>query len=141
MAQSPPASAGQDGHAGDDHHPEIDWIAAADSPEFKQLIAKRRAFVLPATIFFFVWYFGFILLVGYAPDLMAERLTGGFTLGYALALTQFIMTWVLSYMYIRRADRDFDPLAKRAAEKAVEVGRRGKGPGSGPATGSEVTAP
>ena len=135
-AQRPSAS----GHAEPFDRTSVDWEAAENSPEFKELIRKKKTFVLPATIFFFAWYFGFILLVGYAPDFMAERLTGGFTVGYALALTQFIMTWVLSYMYIRRADRDFDPLAKRAAEKAVEAGRRGSNPGSGPSTGSEVTA-
>ena len=106
----------------------IDWEAAENSPEFKELIKKKRAFVLPATIFFFVWYFGFILLAGYAPDFMAERLIDGFTVGYALALTQFIMTWVLSYMYIRKADRDYDPLARKAAETAIEAGRRGRAP-------------
>lgn len=108
----------------------IDWEAAENSPEFKELIKKRRAFVLPATIFFFVWYFGFVLLAAYAEDFMATRLIDGFTLGYALALTQFIMTWGLSYAYIRKADRDFDPLARRAAEKAVEAGRRGGARGS-----------
>ena len=142
MAQPPPANAGQDGHAGD-HHPEIDWIAAEDSPEFKELIAKRRAFVLPATIFFFVWYFGFILLAGYAPDFMGTSLIGGFTLGYALALTQFVMTFVLGAMYLKRADRDFDPLSRRAAETALEAGRRkaaGGPDGRGDAGSRQVTA-
>jgi uncharacterized membrane protein (DUF485 family) len=104
----------------------IDWEAAENSPEFKELIKKKRAFVLPATIFFFAWYFGFILLAGYAQDFMAERLIDGFTVGYALALTQFIMTWALSWLYIRKADHDYDPLAKRAAETAIEAGRRGR---------------
>jgi uncharacterized membrane protein (DUF485 family) len=112
----------------------VDWEAAENSPEFKEMIKKKRNFVVPATIFFFVWYFGFILLAGYAPDFMATRLIEGFTLGYALALTQFIMTWGLSYWYIRKADRDFDPLARRAAERAIEVGTAGRG------TGSEVPA-
>ncbi len=128
----------ESGHAEPFDRTSVDWEAAENSPEFKELIRKKRNFVLPATIFFFVWYFGFIILVGYAPDLMAERLVEDFTLGYALALTQFIMTWVLSYLYIRKADRDFDPLAKKAAETAIEAGRRRRGGGS--ATGSEVTA-
>jgi len=42
-------------------HSKIDWVAAEQSPEFKELIAKKRRFVLPATIFFLAWYFGFIL--------------------------------------------------------------------------------
>ena len=106
--------------AGAGGHPEIDWVAAERSPEFRELIRKKRSFVVPATIFFLAWYFGFIILAGYAEDFMGrEFITDGLTVGYALALTQFIMVWVLGAMYLRRADRDFDPLAERAAEVAL----------------------
>jgi uncharacterized membrane protein (DUF485 family) len=110
--------------AGTDHHPEIDWIAAERSPEFRELIRKRRRFVLPATIFFLAWYFGFIILAGYAEDFMGESIYEGFTVGYLLALSQFIMVWTLGWLYLKKADRDFDPLARKAAETAVEAGRR-----------------
>jgi uncharacterized membrane protein (DUF485 family) len=104
-----------------DHHSEIDWLAAERSPEFRELVRKKRAFVVPATIFFLAWYFGFIILAGYAPDFMGrEFITDGLTVGYALALTQFIMVWVLGALYLRRADRDFDPLAQRAAQVALQ---------------------
>ena len=131
----PPAASPTGGAGGLTQRTDIDWEAAERSSEFKDLIRKRRNFVVPATIFFFVWYFGFILLAGYAQDFMATRLIEGFTLGYALALTQFLMTWGLSYWYIRKADRDFDPLARKAAEKAIESGRR-----PGAVSGSEVRA-
>jgi uncharacterized membrane protein (DUF485 family) len=114
-----------DGHAtgGSTRRPDIDWKAAERSPEFRELIKRRRALVIPALAFVFVWYFGFIALAGYAPDFMGERLVGGFTVGYALALSQFLMTWFLGWLYLRRADRVFDPLARKAAEKAVAAGR------------------
>jgi len=108
---------------GSGHHPEIDWIAAERSPEFRELIAKRRRFVLPATIFFLVWYFGFIILAGYAEDFMGESIYEGFTVGYLLALTQFVMVWGLGWLYLRKSDNEFDPLARRAAERAIEAGR------------------
>jgi uncharacterized membrane protein (DUF485 family) len=110
---------------GSAHHPEIDWDAAANSPEFRELVHKRRSFVVPVLAFVFVWYFGFIALAGYAPDFMGERLIDGFTVGYLLALSQFVMTWVLGWLYLRKSDRVFDPLAKRAAERALERGRAG----------------
>src|SRR5215204_1092507 len=123
--------------AGPDHHPEIDWIAAERSPEFKELIRKKRSFVLPATIFFLSWYFGFIILAGYAEDFMGESIYEGFTVGYLLALSQFIMVWTLGWVYLRKADRDFDPLARKAAETAVEAGRRGRAE-AGPASREEA---
>lgn len=116
---------------GSAHHPEIDWDAAARSPEFKELVHRRRSFVVPVLAFVFIWYFGFIALAGYAPDFMGERLIEGFTVGYALALTQFLMTWYLGWLYLRRSDRVFDPLAKRAAEKAVTMSRSDRPAGDG----------
>ena len=99
--------------------PRIDWEAVERSPEFKELISKRRSFVLPATIFFLAWYIGFILLAGYAPDFMAESVYEGLTVGYCLALTQFVMVFTLGYLYLRRADRVYDPLAATVVRKAV----------------------
>jgi uncharacterized membrane protein (DUF485 family) len=135
MAQQPGAPGGgqsaqrptDEGHGEPLDRTAVDWEAAENSPEFKELIKKKRAFVLPATIFFFVWYFGFILLAGLAPDFMATSVYEGLTLGYVLALTQFIMTWVLAGWYVRKASRDFDPLSKRAAETAIKAGRPGSG--------------
>jgi uncharacterized membrane protein (DUF485 family) len=113
-----------DGAGGSEHHSEIDWVAAERSPEFKELVRKRNRFVVPATIFFLVWYFGFIILAGYAEDFMGrEFITDGLTVGYALALTQFVMVFVLGFWYLRKADREFDPLALRAAERAVRGDR------------------
>jgi uncharacterized membrane protein (DUF485 family) len=99
---------------------QIDWVAAERSPEFQELVRKKRSFVIPGTIFFLAWYFGFIVLAGYAPDFMGrEFLTDGLTVGYVLALSQFVMTWVLGAWYLRKSDREFDPLAERAAKVAI----------------------
>jgi uncharacterized membrane protein (DUF485 family) len=122
MSETESRSAG-----GSDHHPEIDWEAAERSPEFRELIKRKRSFVVPGTIFFLSWYFGFIILAGYAPDFMGrEFITDGMTVGYALALTQFLMTWGLGWWYLRKADRVFDPLAERAAEVALQAGMEGR---------------
>jgi uncharacterized membrane protein (DUF485 family) len=121
----------------------IDWERAERSPEFRELIAAKRRFVLPATIFFLAWYLGFILLAGYAPDFMGESVYQGLTVGYCLALTQFVMVGVLGIWYLRKADREFDPLAARAAQRALESaeedGRRGPARFSTGA-GDDVTA-
>ena len=131
-----------------DPQPEIDWIAAERSPEFRELIKRKRAFVVPATIFFLAWYFGFIILAGYAPDFMGEEfITDGLTVGYALALTQFLMTWGLGWWYLRKSDRVFDPLAQRAAEVALRAGaearpgRFERGPNDEPVRTDEEARP
>ena len=110
-----------------EHHSDIDWQAVERSPEFRELIRKKKAFVVPATLFFLAWYFGFIILAGYAPDFMGrEFLTDGLTVGYVLALSQFVMTWVLGWMYLRKADRVFDPLAARARDAVAAAAPAGE---------------
>jgi uncharacterized membrane protein (DUF485 family) len=106
----------------------IDWEAIERSPEFQELVRRRRRFVIPCTIFFLGWYMGFMLLTGYAEDFMGERVYEGLTVGYCLALTQFVMVFVLGLWYLRKADREFDPLAEKAiaayAEDDMHPGER-----------------
>jgi uncharacterized membrane protein (DUF485 family) len=97
----------------------VDWEGIERSEEFRELVHKRRSFVVPATIFFLAYYMGFILLAGYAPDFMGKSVYEGLTVGYCLALTQFVMVFVLGIWYLRKAERDFDPLADRVASKAT----------------------
>jgi uncharacterized membrane protein (DUF485 family) len=105
-------------------HPKIDWERAEQSTEFQELVAARRRFVVPATIFFMTWYLGFILLAGYAEDFMGGTfLFEGLTVGYVLALTQFVMVFTLGLAYVRRSERVFDPLSDRAVERALETAR------------------
>ena len=116
--------------------PHIDWKAVEQSPEFEELIAARRRFVLPATIFYLAWYIGFILLAGYAPDFMAESVYEGLTVGYCLALTQFVMVFTLGYLYLRRAETVYDPLARKVVDRAL-----GASPAGHPAARTDTGAP
>jgi uncharacterized membrane protein (DUF485 family) len=112
----------------EEQRPSYDWERIEHSPEFQELVHKKRAFVLPATIFFLAYYMGFILLAGYAQDFMASSVYEGLTVGYCLALTQFLMVFVLGILYLKRSDRDYDPLARRVVEMAErgEIGAGGR---------------
>ena len=98
----------------------VDWKGIERSPEFRELVKRRRSFVIPATIFFLAYYMTFIIVAGYAPDFMGESVYQGLTVGYCYALTQFLMVFVLGIWYLRKADREFDPLADAAVEAAAD---------------------
>ena len=86
---------------------------------------------------------GFILLRGYARGLHGESVYEGLTVGYCLALTQFVMVFVLGLMYLRKADREFDPLAERSSRwpGRADAGRpAGASSASRTATTPEVAA-
>jgi uncharacterized membrane protein (DUF485 family) len=88
-----------------------DWDRVAAREDFRGLIAAKRAFIIPATIFFVIYYFSLPLLVGYAPNLMKTEVVGSVNLAYLFALSQFVMAWVLAAWYLRVAGR-FDRMAQ-----------------------------
>lgn len=76
--------------------------------------------MLPATLFFLVYYFALPVLVGYFPEWMRVTVWGPVNIAYLFALSQFVMAWVLAWLYVRAAQR-FDSLA---AEVNQDVDRR-----------------
>jgi uncharacterized membrane protein (DUF485 family) len=108
----------------------VDWEGIERSEEFRELVKKRRSFVVPATIFFLAYYMAFIVVAGYAPDFMGKSVYQGLTVGYCYALTQFLMVFVLGLWYLRKAEKEFDPLADAVAAAGVadeETGRFERG--------------
>ncbi len=93
-----------------------DWERLAATAEFKALLKAKGRFVVPATVFFIVYYFSLPLLVGYAPELMARKVLGVVNVGYLFALSQFFMAWLLAWAYVRAAGR-FDKMARDVIDK------------------------
>jgi uncharacterized membrane protein (DUF485 family) len=97
--------------------PRSDWAAIERTPEFRALVRAKRAFIVPASLFFVVYYFALPALVGYWPDLMSTRVVGRINLAYLFALSQFVMAWALMAGYVRRA-RAFDRMAGAIRDRA-----------------------
>ena len=93
-----------------DHLP--DWAAIERTEEFRALVRAKRAFLIPASLFFVIYYFALPVLVGYWPDLMGTRVAGQINVAYLFALSQFVMAWALMAAYVRRA-RQFDRMVER----------------------------
>ncbi len=77
-----------------------DWNAIAASEPFKELLKAKRRFIIPATIFFVIYYFALPYLVGYHPDLMQQKVWGEMNWAYLFALSQFFMAWLLAAVYV-----------------------------------------
>jgi uncharacterized membrane protein (DUF485 family) len=91
-----------------------DWGRIARSAAFQTLTTARRRFVVPAAIASLGWFLAFILLCGLAQDFMAESVYQGLTVAYVLGLSQIVMVWVVSWLYLRVSDRRLDALARDA---------------------------
>jgi uncharacterized membrane protein (DUF485 family) len=89
--------------------PLTDWDRVAQNAEFRKLMAAKVRFIVPATVFFVVYYFALPVLVGYFPGLMKTQVLGPLNLAYLFALSQFFMAWTIAFLYMRAADR-FDQM-------------------------------
>lgn len=99
-----------------------DWQRVADSTEFKELVRAKRRFIIPATIFFIVYYFALLFLIWLAPDLMSRRVLGVVNIAYLFALSQFFMAWILALLYVRAANKH-----DRMASDIVNISNQHRG--------------
>src|SRR5664279_3799847 len=99
------------------------WDKIANSQQFKDLMATKKMFIIPAFIFFVVYYFALPILVGYALNFMATKV-GVVNIAYLFALSQFFVAWIIAGLYVKAAG-DFDRLSKDIIDKAGD-GQGGK---------------
>jgi uncharacterized membrane protein (DUF485 family) len=88
---------------------EKDWSAIANSKAFKNLIAIKKTFIVPAFAVFLLNYLALAVLVGYAPKLASTRVIGTVTIAYLFALSQFAVGWLIASLYLVAAAK-FDAL-------------------------------
>jgi uncharacterized membrane protein (DUF485 family) len=96
------------------------WDEIAESKAFQDLMAAKKTFIVPAFIFFVVYYFALPVLVGYAPQFMSTKVIGEVNLAYLFALSQFFVAWIIAGLYVRAAN-NFDRLAKDILDKAEDA--------------------
>jgi uncharacterized membrane protein (DUF485 family) len=87
------------------------------SAEFTELRSRFRRFAFPMTAAFLVWYFAYVLLSTYAESFMNIRVFGNVSLGILLGLLQFLTTFIITWVYIRHANKNLDPLAAKLRDK------------------------
>ncbi len=100
--------------------------AIESGPEFRALESSKLKFLLPATIFFMIYYFALPVLVGFfgtntdgTPGFMDTRLFSGFSVAYLFALSQFFMAWILAFIYLLAFAPKIDQMVRNIVEKVV----------------------
>ena len=102
------------------HQGGVDYIAVEESAPFRELKKRQRRFVFPLAVAFLVWYFVYVLLSSFAPEFMAQPVSGAITVGLVLGLAQFVTTFAITMGYVAYANRRLDP---RAEALRVELER------------------
>jgi uncharacterized membrane protein (DUF485 family) len=88
------------------------------SSRFQELVRERARFAWTLSILMLVIYFGFILLVAFAKPLLAAKIGDGVTsLGIVLGLGVIISAFVLTGIYVYRANNHFDELTRNLTKE------------------------
>ena len=69
-----------------------------------------------------VLYFGFIVLIAYDRALLATMLTPGLTLGILLGALVIVISWLLTYWYVRWANTRYDVALRELQKSTREAG-------------------
>jgi uncharacterized membrane protein (DUF485 family) len=96
-----------------------EWNRVARSSAFHELMQKKKAFIIPATIFFLVFYFGLPVLAAFTT-LLNFQVIGAISGAYVYAFAQFAMTWILMHIYVSQANK-WDAIIDRARHEAAET--------------------
>ncbi len=99
-----------------------DWSALAAREDFQRLVAAKKRFIIPATLFFLVYYMALPVLVGFWPEVMKRPVWGQVNVAYLFALSQFLMTFVMAGLYVVQA-RKWDRMEHALLEAAGVSGR------------------
>jgi uncharacterized membrane protein (DUF485 family) len=97
---------------------DIDFSQIRQEPLFRQLVDKRTRFAWVLSTAMLVIYFGFILLIAFAPALLGTPIGGGVTtVGIPLGLFVIASAFVLTGIYVYRANAVFDPITHEIMER------------------------
>jgi uncharacterized membrane protein (DUF485 family) len=127
-----------DATAYDGRRDDVDWTRIERSPEFRELTSRRHRFVATlagVTLACFAVYLG---LATFATSFMGITV-GGVPIAWLAAMSQVLMTWAVTWLYLRKADREFAPLEQAVADRAGARFTRDEAAADG--TPAEAAAP
>ena len=91
------------------------------NPKYQKLVAKRTSYGWTLTIIMMVVYYGYIAVIAFDKELLAVRLGEGvMTVGIPVGLGVIVFTILITGIYVRRANSEFDTLT---AEIVKESGK------------------
>ena len=89
-------------------------------PDYHKLVSTRSKYGWTLAIIMLVVYYGYILLIAFNRDFLAQKLGAGvMTWGIPIGLFVIVFTVVITGIYVRRANGEFDDLTARIREKAL----------------------
>jgi uncharacterized membrane protein (DUF485 family) len=93
-------------------NPNINWAAIDTNPKFQALHRKKTFFLWGLMIFSTIYYFLLPIGAAYYQDLYKIKVWGVVNVGLLFALSEFVVAWVIAFVYARKANAEFDTAAQ-----------------------------
>ncbi len=91
------------------------------NPKFAELVSKKTSFGWMLSIVMLAIYYGFILILAFNPQSLGTSLSGGvITVGIPVGLFIIISAFLLTGVYVRKANTEFDQLTQEIVEEAKQ---------------------
>ncbi len=90
------------------------------NPKFAEMVGKRTRFAILLSLIVLVPYYTYMLLVSLQPQLFAAKISEGsvITIGWPIAALIVIGGWLLTGVYVSRANGEFDSLNEEVLKEA-----------------------
>ncbi|QXI36202.1 DUF485 domain-containing protein [Pseudomonas xantholysinigenes] len=93
----------------------------SNHPDFQQLIRRKRRLNGSLTLVMLVAYYGFVLLVAFAPGVLGQSLNGGVTsVGMLVGVLMVLLSFLLTGLYTHRANSVLDPLNDKLRQECAQ---------------------
>lgn len=92
-----------------------------NSPEYQELVSKRKRFGWSLTVVMLIIYFGFVLTIAFDPFILGVPLSAGSvsTVGIPMGVGVIVSAFILTGIYVRRANGEFDELTAKIKDSIV----------------------
>jgi len=92
------------------------------NPKYRQLTSTRNAYGWLMTALMMAAYYGYILLIAFNKEWLGTKLGAGMTtsIGIPIGLGVIVFTIVLTNIYVRRANTEFDALKEELINEAMK---------------------
>lgn len=90
------------------------------SPNYQKLVSTRSSYGWTLTWIMMIVYYGFILLIAFDKELLAAKMGQGvMTWGMPIGLFVIVFTVVITGIYVRRANDEFDTLTAQIRKEVL----------------------
>ena len=90
------------------------------NPKFQELVAKRGRYAWTLAAIVLTMFYGFVMVVAFAPTSLGQPIAEGsrWTVGVVVELFMFVFFWVLTALYVHKANTEFDTLSQEIVKDA-----------------------